>query len=200
MAVDKKNLLILAILLSFTLGGCASGGYIPPTLQSEKDKNTITVDKTFDETWGSFIEYASSTFFEIENFEKASGLLTLSFGATNANEYIDCGTFSTTAPKYNGPYARFLERYYNAKLQGKMNIFIKEIGAHKTLVRVNARYIFTAPLPTQPITILTWSFDSGSSQTIVLNSRQAVSGSSKTRTCKPTYRAEKSIMQAVKSL
>jgi len=200
MVVDKKNLLILAMFLPIMFGGCVSGGYIPPNIQAEKGRNTITVDKSYDETWQSFIEYASSTFFEIENFEKASGLLTLSFGATDASEYIDCGTFKKTAPKYNGPYARFLEKYNNAKLQGKMNIFIKKIDQHKTLVKVNARYIFTASLATQPITILTWSFDSGSSQTVVLNPSYAVPGSVNTRTCKPTYKAEKSIMQAVKSL
>ena len=59
-------------------------------------KNTVITNKNFDETWTSIIGFVSDSLFKIEKSEKDSGLLTLSFGAKEAEKFIDCGDFEYT--------------------------------------------------------------------------------------------------------
>jgi len=194
----------LSVLVLF-VSGCATGRYTPPTKNSDSMKYTMTVHQGFDETWSAMIDYSASTFFSIENFEKDSGLLTLSFGASNLQEYIDCGEYEATLGRahYNGSYVGFLEKYYDAKLNGKMNILVKEVDPNNTMVRVNARYIFSySSLPNMTMVFepgpSTWSFDSGSSTTVSV--RKPVGGTSPDRTCAPTYKAEKAILRATENM
>ena len=83
---------LLACLGSLAISACAT---VPPatyTAPTPKDySNTITVNRDFSQTWENLIGYASQTFFAIENFEKDSGLLTLSFGSGNVSRFVDCG-------------------------------------------------------------------------------------------------------------
>ena len=178
------------------LSGC-SGKYTPPSFGSPGEYSVV-IDESFDETWGKVIDYSSSTFFSIDNFEKESGLLTLEFGGSDPSSFIDCGNFEAKSPKvnYNGSYVGYLETYANGNLAGKMNISIKPVSETKTRVRVNARYIFSAIMPTNPPSSYKWVFDTGSSKTLIVQNNAP--GTSPRRTCKPTYAAESNIIEGIK--
>ena len=173
-----------------TLGGCATSSYSPPTVSSvAANKYTVVIEKPYDETWSSLINHAASTFFAIDQFEKDSGLMTLSFGSSDPGKFINCGTWSS--PQYVGEYVSFLARMHGGSLSGKMNILVRAITDDQSEVRVNARYIFTASSNT-------WAFDTGGSASASVGSQAAYGTDTSIRTCKPTYEAENSILEAMK--
>ena len=72
------------------------GKYVPPNIDDTNFKNSVITNKNFDETWTSVIDFVNDSFFKIENLEKDSGLLMLSFGSKEAENFIDCGDFEYT--------------------------------------------------------------------------------------------------------
>lgn len=190
----------LTALLASVAGllGCATGTYAPPQAAAQPPQYERVVNKSFDETWTSLIDYTSQAFFGIDRFEKASGLMTLNFGSSEPARFIDCGHMKAqaAAQSVDMPYARYLNERFNAKLDGKMNIVVRSLDPKRTLVRVNARYIFIAPAQTQPQTpVQTWTFDSGGEATVAVAG--ALAGTIPTRTCRPTYAAERAVLDAV---
>ncbi|MGH2359949.1 MAG: hypothetical protein ACRDGM_05335 [bacterium] len=190
----------LAVLLNSVAGlfGCATGTYTPPQAAVQPPQYERVVNRSFDDTWSSLIDYTSQAFFGIDRFEKASGLMTLSFGSPEPERFIDCGHMKAqaAAQSIDMPYARYVNERFGATLNGKMNIVVRSLDPKRTLVRVNARYIFIVPPQTQPQTpAQTWTFDSGGEATIRV--AVATSGTIPTRTCRPTYAAERAILDAV---
>lgn len=194
----------IAVILasSVMVAGCQSGQYTPPIAQDYS--NTVVVNKPFDAVWGDLVSYASGSFFGIKNFEKESGLLTLSFGAGDASRYIDCGNFSVEqgANSFNGTYVQWVQQTSDAELNGAMNLLVRPLDRNNTEVVVNARYIFTIPsvvigsgIYAQRIPTMTWSFDSRTQDTRAVYN--AVPGTSATRTCQPTGVAEQEILTGV---
>ncbi len=172
-----------------TLGGCATSSYSPPTVSSvAANKYTLVIEKPYEETWSSLISHAASTFFAIDEFEKDSGLMTLSFGTSDPGRFINCGTWSSS--QYVGEYVSFLARMQGGTLSGKMNILVRAISDDQSEVRVNARYIFIAPPDS-------WAFDTGGSASASVGSQSAYGTGTTIRTCKPTYEAENSILAAM---
>ena len=72
------------------------GKYVPPNINDTNFKNSVITNKNFDDIWTSLIDFVNDSFFKIENLEKDSGLLTLSFGSKEAENFIDCGDFEYT--------------------------------------------------------------------------------------------------------
>lgn len=193
--VDTMKKLILLLPILFL--SCSSVNYTPPAPVDDSEISVI-VDQDYDTTWESLIDHVSSTFFAIDNFEKASGLITASFGASDPNEFVDCGFHSARwmgagyrQMEFEGTYVDFLRTHQDADLSGRMNITTREISENETEVRVNARYVLSTDSDT-------WTFDSGSEATIDV--KNASSDESKPRTCRATYIAESSILDAVKSI
>lgn len=187
----RRKLKMSAVFMgaALSLSGCVTGDYRPPYVQGDSSQYERVINKSFDETWTALIDYSSKSFFSIDHFEKASGLMTISFGSNDPTRFIDCGTFRLNfgASSYNGPYAAYLTDRFGAKLDGKMNLVVRVIDDRHTLVRANARYIFTDTGRN------IWSFDSGGSATIsVMN---PTIGTVQTRTCFPTYVAEHGVLE-----
>ncbi len=189
----------IAFITIFVVTSCAgSGTYTPPQPASAPNQYEATVSKSFDDTWTAIIDYASQTYFAIDHFEKASGLLTLSFGSADPAKFIDCGQWKAPDLRAGSmPYATYLRDVYGAKLDGKMNLVVRSAGSGRTVVRVNARYIFSMPgNPSLNLVQRNWVFDSGGESSL------GVSGDSEenvasARTCRPTYAAERAVLQAV---
>ena len=59
------------------------GKYVPPNIDDTNFKNSVITNKNFDEIWTSVTDFVNDSFFKIENLDKDSGLLTLSFGSTD---------------------------------------------------------------------------------------------------------------------
>lgn len=150
--------------------GCATPAqfnlsYTEPT--AKKISNEITVNENFEKTWKKLVSEMSKSFYVINNIDKESNLINLSFSITdNIGDYVDCGvsrrTFSLgdiqenvsyrvadKAESYvNSPFQRappnttYYRQFRSPKLEGRTNVYVAPENG-KTAVRVNTRYIWT---------------------------------------------------------
>lgn len=188
---------LLALPLAFA--SCETAKYEPPQAAVKTADNwSRTIDKPFEVVWPALIEHAAASFFSIDNFEKDSGLLTLSFGSSNIKEFVTGGHWEFNRPadlgvpaiKFNGDYAEFLELYQGGALEGKMNIIVQDKG-ESTQVQVRARYVVSSP-PNS------WAFDTGGCATVAVHN--PVRGTPPTRTICTTHKAEKQILDAIEAI
>jgi len=181
--------------------------YTPPTsVTPDKSKYTRVVKASFDHTWKALVDHCSTTFFGIEGFEKDSGLMILSFGASNPSEFVDGGHWESSS--FTGNYVDYCVENLNGQLVGKMNITVTELAPDRTQVRVNTRYIFSATSqqlvyqpyvgPVRVPVTDTWAFDTGGSATKRVGNPTA--GTIPTRTMRPTHKAENTILEAIENL
>ena len=200
--------LVIAILLS----SCAVekekltenvGLYVPPNINDTNFKNHIITNKNFDETWTSVIDFVNDSFFKIENLEKDSGLLVLSFGSKEPENFIDCGDFEYTlfftGEEFKGSYIDYAKSGLLAILEAKMNINIQKINNESSKISINTNYTYSTQHALgyyDPKLNQTYSFESGGYHAIdVIN---PIKGSIPTRTCKSTNFAENLILNVVK--
>ena len=178
------------------------GKYVPPNIDDTNFKNSVITYKTFDETWTSIIDFVNDSFFKIENLDKDSGLLTLSFGSKEAENFIDCGDFEYTlfftGEEFKGSYIDYAKSGLLAVLEAKMNINIQKIDNESTKISINTNYTFSTQHALgyyDPKLNQSYSFVSGGYQTIdVIN---PIKGSIPTRTCKSTNFAENAIFNVI---
>ncbi len=179
------------------------GKYVPPTIDDTNFKNSVITNKSFDETWTSVINFINDSFFKIENLEKDSGLVRLSFGSKETENFIDCGDFEYTlfftGEEFKGSYIDYAKSGLLAVLEAKMNINIQKIDNESTEISINTNYTYSTQHALgyyDPKLNQTYSFESGGYQTIeVIN---PIKGSIPTRTCKSTNFAETAIFNAIK--
>ena len=182
---------LFTVALLLTGCGVTQPTYTPPE-GSAIESTSVTVDAEFDEAWSTLIDYASQRFFAIDSFEKDSGLLTLTF-SSDPSRFIDCGMIKDDAPRYEGTYIGYAERYLNGALSGRMNLTVQEAGG-KTEIAVNTRYVFEASNQAQQFT---WTFNTGGSDTQVVPSNNF--GATQERTCRPSHQAEEEILEGIQS-
>ena len=179
------------------------GKYVPPNIDDTNFKSSIITNKNFEETWTSIIDFVNDSFFKIENLEKDSGLLTLSFGSKEAKNFIDCGYFEYTlfftGEEFKGSYIDYAKSGLLAVLEAKMNITLQKIDYESTKVSINTNYTYSTQHALgyyDPKLNQTYSFVSGGYQTI--NVINPIKGSIPTRTCKSTNYAENAIFNVIK--
>ena len=203
---------LLSLVMTILLSSCTVkvekitenvGKYVPPNIDDNNFKNSVIINKNFDETWTSVIDFVSDSFFKIENLEKDSGLLKLSFGSKEVENFIDCGDFEYTlfftGEEFKGSYIDYAKKGLMAVLEAKMSISIRNIDRKSTKISINTNYRFSTQHALgyyDPELNQTYSFVSGGYQTIdVIN---PISGSIPTRTCKSTNFAENAILNVIK--
>jgi len=148
------------ILLVFFLSGCAGKvEYFNPKGTPPTD-NSITLHQSKDEIWKKIIPALGKEFFVINNLDKDSGLINLSYSG-DPEKYIDCGrivsyvsnargerTYDFPASKANQEYET-LENgaYFHVKrkmsLDGRINLIIEEKQGDQCIASVNTKYIVT---------------------------------------------------------
>ena len=130
--------ILSSLVMTIFLWSCATekekltenvGKYVPPNIDNTNFKNSVITNKNFDETWTSVLDFVNDSFFKIENLEKDSGLLTLSFGSNEAENFIDCGDFEYTlfftGEEFKGSYINYAKRSLIAVLEAKMDVNIQ---------------------------------------------------------------------------
>lgn len=153
-------LLALVFIVAFG-GGCA--GKINTNITPPNDydvQETKIYNKPYDIVWKSVVQSIGSSYFVLENIEKDSGILSLSFTTQTPEDLIDCGTIEESGTvqmqKYNLKYkgtdnnitrtvisdngliGTALRKF---SVSGKSNILVKSIGTKSTQVTVKTRYI-----------------------------------------------------------
>ena len=206
------NKFLSPLIMTILLSSCALkkekltenvGKYVPPKIDATSFENSVITDKNFDETWTSIIDFVSDSFFKIENIDKDSGLLTLSFGSKEPENFIDCGEFEYTlfftGEEFKGSYIDYAKSGLLAVLEANMNINIQKIDNESSKIIINTNYTYSTQHALgyyDPKLNQTYSFKSGGYQTIdVIN---PIKGSIPTRTCKATNFAENAILNVIK--
>lgn len=212
MGADLKRILITLFLfivpfLLVSCGGFSTAIYTPPAENHPIDKYSKVINKPFDTVWGDLISYLGKTHFGIENLEKESGLLILSFGSANPEQFVTGGLIHIDRPTginsfdFKGDYVRYCKYQHNGTLNARMNIVVRRLSDTTTSVRVNARYVFTVDFYTQLPQINkyshSWIFNTGECSEKLLPEYLRVPGTSETRTICPTYAAEEEILEAL---
>ena len=84
-----RGLLLVAILLS--VAACAGKiDYVRPTSQLAPAANVKTIDRPREAVWNTSVPELSKQFFVINNLDKSSGLMNISYTG-DPERYIDCG-------------------------------------------------------------------------------------------------------------
>lgn len=175
------------------LGACATAPpqptytYTPPN-GLESISNSRTIDASFDDTWKALIDYVSGTYFQIRNFEKASGLLTLSFGAADIPRFVDCGMWQQSG----SPPVPYIDRNMRYRLDGQMNLFVESVTPQRTRIRVTTHYVLRDGAGN------VYEFTSNAPATI--HPDDLAPGTIPTRTCRSTHAAEKQILTGISAI
>jgi hypothetical protein len=204
----SSKILLSGVLLS--LAACAGKlDYTPPQTLPINANNMITVDRSKDQIWSQLIPALSKEFFVINNIDKSSGLVNVSYSG-DPERYVDCGnitsyvknargerTYSFNGAKAHEDYEAMIngELLYlsrNVNLDGRINIIVGEETVARSTVTVNARYIVnitaTVARPSGP--------PSNGSSAITFNT--GGSGQGQQITCRPTGMFEQEILALAK--
>lgn len=151
-------LLVMGIVFG---GGCASKittDMTPP--QEYTVQETKIYDKSYDKVWKAVVESIGSSYFVLENIEKDSGILSLSFSAKAPKDFIDCGSITESGVvqmqnyklTYDGTETNIVKKIVTNQgvpgeslrkfsLVGKSNILVKSVNKNETRVTVKTRYV-----------------------------------------------------------
>ena len=154
---DLLNRTAALLVLATFLTGCAGKiDYIRPSVLG-KAENSKIVNKSRSAVWDATVPQLGKQFFVINNLDKSSGLINISYTG-DPEKYIDCGrivsyvknargerTYDFAAAKQQMSYEVmtsnlfFLNRQMN--LEGRVNLIFEEIGPEQTRVSANTRYV-----------------------------------------------------------
>lgn len=123
--------------------------------------NTRAVDMSRDELWSRLIPELGKRFFVINNLDKASGLINISYTG-DPEQYVDCGHITSYVKNaagertYSFPAASAAQRYEvmpegrgllsvdrRMTLEGRMNLIVEDVGPGKSRLTANTRYVLT---------------------------------------------------------
>lgn len=213
----KKRIYLSVFAGSVFLMGCAGSlSYTLPEKQSN-NQNSVTVNKPIDAVWKGIVPELGKKFFVINNLDKSSGLINISYTG-DPEKYIDCGRINSYVKNargertYDFPAAKaqqtfeqfdggtnlfFLDR--KMSLDGRMNLVFEEISPNETKVTANTKYIVNKVMNIRNTKVQnqtlndTISFNSGQSASFpVANSNRDAT------TCQPTGIFETDVLSLIK--
>jgi hypothetical protein len=151
--------LLSIALLTIGLVACAGKvDYIRPSAQTAPGQNTKLIQKPRDVVWATSVPALSKQFFVINNLDKSSGLINLSYSG-DPEKYIDCGRITSFVKNAQGERTYdfagakaqqnyeimnagvglfFLDR--RMSLEGRVNLIFEEVDTNTTRVTANTRY------------------------------------------------------------
>jgi hypothetical protein len=169
--MQKRTAVLSAAIGVVCVAGCQSSASVNRTAPtSEAVKNSVTVNQDFDTTWDGLIKNLSSRFFVINNVEKVSRIMNVSFSADDPTQYADCGettrkfksgtgseeifTFKNAAAtihfKAVAPNGVAYEAVNQQRLEGRANVYVAPNG-NLTDIAVNVRYVIQPNVTVVPI-------------------------------------------------
>ena len=173
----RKTKLIVVTSLYLFLVGCAgktatnSIDYVEPIAINVD--NQVVVSSNYDQTWSDLVAEMSKSFYVINNIDKESRLINISFSINNnISDFIDCGisnrsfvlgdmnentTYETadksvffTASTVNSapPNTTYFKVFRSPSLEGRANVYVAPKG-DQTVVSVNTRYIWNVEISSE---------------------------------------------------
>lgn len=151
-----RNLALAGLAVCFASGCATSMNYSPPSRVAVA--NSVKVEKPFESVWDQLVRELSSDFFVINNIDKNSRIINISFTSNQPSDYIDCGSTSRSSSSiladgptlYNtadsvgyrttNPIGQPLNVNRKTRLEGRSNIYVAPNGS-ATDVIVNTKYV-----------------------------------------------------------
>ncbi len=177
---------VLLVLVGLLFVGCSIVGnhtYTPPSPR-KMHSNSVIINKSKNEIWKHLISGLANNFFVINNMDKESGFINLSYSG-DPEKYIDAGSIYSMVEnlagkrEYRFSGAKKFQRYEfvekgnlffierTISLEGRINVIINEIEENRTSVTVNTKYIISQTsvvwdvLRNQKRIVQTFSFNTG---------------------------------------
>lgn len=149
---------ILLVAVSLVAGCAGKLDYVRPNTPAPASTNYKIIDKPREAVWNASVPALGKQFFVINNLDKSSGLINISYSG-DPEKYIDCGriisyvknargerTYDFAGAKaqqayevMNGNGLFFIER--RMSLDGRVNLVFEELSPSQTKVTANTRYV-----------------------------------------------------------
>jgi len=150
-----------AAALMLLLVGCATGKVDITAPSAPRAMNNVKIiSKPREAVWNAAVPALGKQFFVINNLDKSSGLINISYSG-NPEQYVDCGEVTSQVSNARGertyrfPGASENQTYEalvnnvlffinrRMKLEGRVNLVFEEAGPNQTRVSANTRYVLT---------------------------------------------------------
>lgn len=160
---------VTVLAAAVVMSGCAGKvDYIKPTALVDVSKNSKVLNRSKEEVWNSAVPELGKKFFVINNLDKSSGLINISYSG-DPERYVDCGRVTSMVKNARGERfydfagakaqqryeimddMRFFEIARQMDLDGRMNLVFEETEAGKTRVTANTRYVVQRKLTIVPL-------------------------------------------------
>jgi hypothetical protein len=144
----------------FIFSACAGELKYTPPVTSYNLNNSFIAAKSKDEVWKTIVPNLGKSFFVINNLEKESGIINVSYSG-DPEKYVDCGRIYSYVSNargqrtYDFPASRGNQHYeimqggdylrIDRKLdcEGRINIIVQELSPDHTQISVNTKYVLT---------------------------------------------------------
>lgn len=154
---------IIAVLILTILAGCAGKFEYTRPKSLPTLNNSVVINKSKDEVWKQIVPMLGKQFFVINNLDKDSGIINISYSG-DPERYVDCGRIISYVKNARGertyvfPASKSYQDYEimdirggaglffvsrKMSLEGRMNIIVEDIGNNQSRVTANTRYILT---------------------------------------------------------
>jgi hypothetical protein len=206
--------LMVTVLL---IAGCAGKlDYVRPTTPPTASVNYKIIDKPRDAVWNASVPELGKQFFVINNLDKSSGLINISYSG-DPEKYIDCGrvtsyvknargerTYDFAGAKAQQTYEVmnenglfFIDR--KMSLDGRVNLVFEELSPNQTKVTANTRYVVQRR---QTVRSAANNFPKSASDSISFNSGGsssfAANADGRATECVATGSLEREVLSAIK--
>jgi hypothetical protein len=187
------------IFIPFLAGSCVPTIYQPPP-ETQTTVFSREFDAPFDQVWAAVTYVAGSSFFDIKNFDKGSGLMTLQYSNLRGGPgpYITCGTMTGGLPLGTiTPESNSVLNYIAGRLvlSGRANITVTPRGKRRTTVQINSLYDLEVDqrIGDELLLVGHWQFTSREADT-----HPVIIGLQTTAvTCRPSYEIERHFLTEV---
>ncbi len=139
------------------LAGCSGKTMYTPPSEYTAATNEKIVNKPIDKVWKSSVSELGKRFFVINNLDKASGLINISYSGS-PESYIDCGrvysyvsnargerTYDFPAAQAEAHYEVMGDGLYHINrkmsLEGRINLIFEPVSVNKTKVTRGRRIV-----------------------------------------------------------
>lgn len=150
---------VIALLLAVAfVSGCAGElNYVRPNLVATH-MNYKVIDKPREAVWNASVPELGKQFFVINNLDKSSGLINISYSG-DPEKYIDCGRIISHVKNlagdrtYDFPGAKAQQSFQvmngnglflidrKMSVEGRVNLVFEEVSPNQTKVTANTRYV-----------------------------------------------------------
>lgn len=149
---------LLVALVALAIVGCAGTLEYRPPIGSPTIDTIKIVPRSRDDVWATLVPALGKEFFVINNLDKASGLINVSYSG-DPERYVNCGVITSFVKNargertYSFPASRAQTQYEvmspqaglvfvdrRMTLDGRINVVLEEAGRSVTKVTVSTRY------------------------------------------------------------